>query len=346
MSSLPAAPRRGVTPSTAYIPAADNLLCYACGAWPCITGCRLSSSSNRRTSDANGKHSNGKHATLQDDAEQEAWHQLEHKAPLKSFGDKAYSVSVFNHSIRADCVWNVVQRTIDGVTMLTPTGTVLSKIAIAFGREDFPYAWKTDIDGSDVLFGWMRVNGDTRYPIDPHKATRQADTDDVRHALPPVFLCNITRRFISCASPDYLFPAPILVSNDVLVAGAAEQRGGRLLVTHQCHVWQQQLLLQHHPLPGQRRARWATNIVKEKCHDQAASQRVSFAGALRIMHRNCNRILPIFICAPPGFTSHGIQSPALTQQSKARRIRVRMRHALCTSLFVLNQGCLAGSIRC
>ena len=40
---------------------------------------------------------------------------------------------------------------------------VLSKIAIAFGREDYPYAWKTDIDGSDVLFGWARVNGDLRY---------------------------------------------------------------------------------------------------------------------------------------------------------------------------------------
>ena len=47
------------------------------------------------------------------------------------------------------------------------------------------YAWKTDIDGSDVLFGWARVNGDCRYPIDPHKATRLADTDDVRNSLSP-----------------------------------------------------------------------------------------------------------------------------------------------------------------
>lgn len=50
--------------------------------------------------------------------------------------------------------------------------------------------------------------------------------------------------------------------------------------------------------------------------------------------------------APPGFTSHGIQSPALSQQSEARRICVRMRHALPSSLFVLNQECLTGSIRC
>jgi hypothetical protein len=174
MSSPHALPRRGVTPSTAYLPAADSLLCYACGTWPCSDGCRLRSNSNRRAPDQKGKGGQSK-----EQEEQEAWYQLEHKAPLKSFGDKAYSVSVFNHSIRSDCSWNVVQKSIDGVTMLTPTGIVLSKIAIAFGREDYPYAWKTDIDGSDVLFGWVRVNGDSRYPIDPHKATRMADTDDV-----------------------------------------------------------------------------------------------------------------------------------------------------------------------
>ncbi len=181
-------PRRGVTPSTAYMPAADNLLCYACGSWPCSKGCRLASNSNKRTPDLNAKQ-----ALSMEEAEEEAWHQLEHKSPLKSFGDKAYSVSVFNHSIRADCTWSVVQRSIEGLTMLMPTGIVLSKIAIAFGREDYPYAWKTDIDGSDVLFGWVRVNGDTRYPIDPHKATRLADTDDVRcrRALHAAALCNI-----------------------------------------------------------------------------------------------------------------------------------------------------------
>jgi hypothetical protein len=174
MFSPSAAPRRGVTPTTAFLPAANTLLCYACGTWPCSKGCRLLSTANRRAPDTRAKRSLSK-----EEEEEEAWFQLEHKAPLKSFGDKAYSVSVFNHSIRADCSWNVIQKTIDDITMLTPTGIVLSKIAIAFGREDFPYAWKTDIDGSDVLFGWVRVNGDARYPIDPHKATRMADTDDV-----------------------------------------------------------------------------------------------------------------------------------------------------------------------
>ena len=140
-----------------------------------VTSCRLSSNSNRRTPDLRAKAVRSK-----EEEEEEAWYQLEHKAPLKSFGDKAYSVAVFNHSIRPDCTWNVVQRTVDDISMLTPTSIVLSKIAIAFGREDYPYAWKTDIDGSDVLFGWARVNGDSRYPIDPHKATRLADTDDVQ----------------------------------------------------------------------------------------------------------------------------------------------------------------------
>ena len=136
--SSPLAPRRGVTPSTAYLPAADNLLCYACGAWPCSKGCRITSNSNRRTPDLRAKQA----PSGEDDA-QESWHQLGHRAPLKTFGDKAYSVSVFNHSIRADCSWSVVQKTVDGLTMLTPTSAVLSKIAIAFGREDYPCAAPT-----------------------------------------------------------------------------------------------------------------------------------------------------------------------------------------------------------
>ena len=155
------------------MPASGHLLCYACGMWPCGKECRLHSNSNRRAPDVRVSA-----AVSKEEQEQEAWYQLEHKAPLKSFGDKAYSVSVFNHSVRADCSWSVSQKTIGGITMLTPTGMVrrphpthyscnirqvLSKIAIAFGREDYPYAWKTDIDGSDVLFGWARVNGDLRY---------------------------------------------------------------------------------------------------------------------------------------------------------------------------------------
>jgi hypothetical protein len=172
-----------------------------------------------------------KTAALKDEEEQEAWYQLEHKSPLKSFGDKAYSVSVFNHSVRADCSWSVSQKTIDGVTMLMPTAMVLSKISIAFGREDHPYAWKTDIDGSDVLFGWARVNGDLRYPIDPHKATRMADTDDVHlvrsHKIPrhrhQLTIIAITSR----------------------AAGVAEQLCCRIFVTHQRYVRQHKLLLHH-----------------------------------------------------------------------------------------------------
>ena len=98
------------------MPASGHLLCYACGMWPCGKECRLHSNSNRRAPDVRVSA-----AVSKEEEEHEAWYQLEHKAP---FGDKAYSVSVFNHSVRADCSWSVSQKTIDGITMLMPTGMV------------------------------------------------------------------------------------------------------------------------------------------------------------------------------------------------------------------------------